>query len=585
MPENLQQLGISPGFHCFLENLSALAGRKDRIPFIGREKEIEAVMESLLRKLKNNLLLIGKPGVGKTALITEIASRINTGKVPRFLQQKVILELSMDAFLYSRESVDVLIKDFEKLFSEIKQQPDKIILFLDEMQLQSVVGTNRGDEFRQLQTMLKSVIANRELNIIAATTPENYFKYIKYDEILSLNFSPVFIDEPDEKEMRIILRGVKKYFEKYYSLHIEETLFDRIYVLARHFIPHRAFPHKAIDLLDLSCSKSSLRGQKELKENFIYKSVSDISKLRMGIVKLDPYEHSRGLHENLKKRVVNQTQALAEISRIIKLSRLETDLYNARPEGIFLFLGATGVGKSFLALKIAEYLFGNENKLRTIDLQHYKKPRDIRKLIGDSGSLPGSLIQEVESHPFSVILFENIYQAHSLVLGFLGKVLSQGYVIDAFGKKHFLTNIIFILNLTRIGEEKRGKRIGFVKSDSRSASIVIPARIMNVLDWVDEIIEFVPLSSNHLKKIIAEKITVLKGTLEKKYDVHLFFDETVLNTVTGMAVKDGNYGHSVGKIIERQIRIKLLDLITKGDKKMTVRVKVVEGKFKFTVKK
>jgi ATP-dependent Clp protease ATP-binding subunit ClpA len=581
----LQQLGISPEFHCFLENLSELAGREDRIPFIGREKEIEAVMESLLRKLKNNLLLIGKPGVGKTALITEIASRINIEKVPRFLHQKVILELSMDAFLYSRESVDVLIKDFEKFFSEIKRQRDKIILFLDEMQLQSVVGTNRGDEFRQLQSLLKSVIANRELNIIAATTPENYFKYIKYDEILSLNFSPVFINEPDEKEMRILLKGVKTYFEKYYSLHIKETLFDRIYVLARDFIPHRAFPHKAIDLLDLSCSKSSLKDKKELNENFIYKSVSDISKLRMGIVKLDPYEHSRGLHNNLKKRVVNQTGALAEISRIIKLSRLETDLNDARPEGIFLFLGATGVGKSFLALKIAEYLFGDENKLRTIDLQYYKKSRDIRKLIGDTGSLYGSLIQEVEQHPFSVILFENIGQAHSLVLGFLGKALSQGYIIDAFGKKHFLTNIIFVLNLTRIGEEKKGKRIGFVKPDSRSTSIVIPAKIMNVLDWVDEIIEFTPLSSDHLKRITADKIAGLKTVLEKKYDVRLFFDDTVLNTIAGMAVKDGRFGHSVGRIIERHIRIKLLDLITGGDKMMNIQVKAAAGKFKFTKKK
>jgi ATP-dependent Clp protease ATP-binding subunit ClpC len=585
MPENLNQLGISPGFHGFLENLSELAGRRDRIPFIGREKEIEAVMESLQRKLKNNLVLIGKPGVGKTALITEIASRIKSENVPRFFRKKVILELSMDTFVYSRKSVDVLLKDFETFFSEIRAQSDRIILFLDEMQLHSVVGTNRGDEFRQLQSLLKSIIANRELNIIAATTPENYFKYIKHDEILSMNFSPVFINEPDEKEMRIILAGVKTYFEKYYSIHIDESLFDRLVVLARDFIPHRAFPHKAIDLLDMSCSKSSLRGKNELKENLIYKSVSDISKLRMGIVKRNPYEHSRNMHNYLKKKVVNQTEALAEISRIIKLSRLETDLREARPEGIFLFLGATGVGKSFLASRIAEYLYGDENKLRPIDLQHYNKPGDIRKLIGDTGSRPGYLVQEVENHPFSVILFENIAQAHPLVLGFLGRILGQGYLIDAFGKKHFLSRINFILNLTRIGEEKTGKRIGFVKPDSRSASIMIPAKIMNVLDWVDEIIEFVPLSSDHLKTIINEKITVLKTMLENKYNARLVFDKSVLNTITAMAVKDGRFGHSVGRIIERQIRIKLLDLITGDDEKKTIQIKASAGKFTFTEKK
>ena len=584
MPENLEQLEISPEFHRFLENLSEIADQGDRIPFIRREKEIEAVMESLLRKLKNNLLLIGKPGVGKTALITEIASRINTGNVPRYLKQKVILELSMNTFLYSRESVDVLIKDFEKLFSEIKKYREKIILFLDEMQLQSVMGTNRGDEFLQMQSLLKSLLANRELNIIAATTPENYFKYIKHDEILSLSFSLVFINEPDEKDMLVILKGVKSYFEKYYALHIEEKLFDKIYFLARNFIPHRAFPHKAIDLLDLSCSKSSLKGKKELRENDIYKSVSDISKLRMGIVKLDPYMHSRGIHDQLKKKVVNQTEALAEISRIIKLSRLETELNVTRPEGIFLFLGATGVGKSYLASRIAEYLFGDESKLRTIDLLDYKKPEDIRKLIGDTRLAPGVLVQEVESHPFSVILFEHIGQAHSLVLAFLGKVLSQGYIIDAFGKKHYLTNIIFVLNLTRIGEEKKGKKIGFVKSDTRSKSIVIPSKIMNVLDWVDEIIEFVPLTREHLKQIAAEKINRLKTVLVKKYHTRLFVGEPVLNTIAGMAVRDGHYGHSVGSIIERKIRIKLMDLITRGDNKMGIEIKTVAGKFKFELK-
>ncbi|MCK4943433.1 MAG: ATP-dependent Clp protease ATP-binding subunit [Candidatus Aminicenantes bacterium] len=584
MPENLEQLEISPEFHRFLENLSEIAGQGDRIPFIRREKEIEAVMESLLRKLKNNLLLIGKPGVGKTALITEIASRINKGNVPRYLKQKVILELSMNTFLYSRESIDVLIKDFEKLFSEIKKYREKIILFLDEMQIQSVMGTNRGDEFMQMQILLKSLLATRELNIIAATTPENYFKYIKHDEILSLSFSLVFINEPDEKEMLVILKGVKSYFEKYYALHIEEKLFDKIYFLARNFIPHRAFPHKAIDLLDLSCSKSSLKGKEELRENDIYKSVSDISKLRMGIVKLDPYLHSRGIHEQLKKKVVNQTEALAEISRIIKLSRLETELNDTRPEGIFLFLGATGVGKSYLASKIAEYLFGDESKLRTIDLLDYKKPGDIRKLIGDTRLAPGVLVQEVENHPFSVILFEHIGHAHSMVLAFLGKVLSQGYIIDAFGKKHYLTNIIFVLNLTRIGEEKKGKKIGFVKSDTRSKSIVIPSKIMNVLDWVDEIIEFVPLTREHLKQIAAEKINRLKTVLMKKYHTRLFVGEPVLNTIAGMAVRDGHYGHSVGSIIERKIRIKLLDLITTGDKKMGIEIKTVAGKFKFELK-
>ncbi len=585
MPEDLDKLNISPEFHSFLNNLSVIAEQEDRIPFIGREKEIEAVMESLLRKLKNNLLLIGKPGVGKTALITEIAARINKGQVPGFLKQKIILELSMNTFLYSRESTEILFKDFERLFSDIKKNKDKIIFFLDEMQMQSVVGTDRGDEYRQIQSLLKSYLSKRGLSIIAATTPENYFKYIKNDKLLSLSFSPVFINEPSEKEMLFILRGVKSYFEKYYSIRIRVDVFDKIYYLAQRFIPHRAFPHKAVDLLDMACSKSSLKGKDELSENFIYRSVSDISKLRLGIVKLDPDKHYRGIYDYLKKKVVNQMEALSEISRIIKLSRLETDINDARPEGIFLFLGATGVGKSFIAQKVAEYLFGNEKKLRIIDLKYYKKPGDIRKLIGDSRSIPGELVQEVEDHPFSVVLFENIAEAHSLVLAFLGKVLSRGYIVDPFGKKHHLSNIIFILNLTRIGEEKKGRKIGFVRSDKKSKTIVIPSKIMNVLDWVDEIIEFVPLLKDHLKEIARKKINNLIKEIRKKYNTAIEINDNVFNYIAAKALKDGSFAHSVGRIIEREIRIRLLDLISKGDKKKQVEVSMVSQKINLKVRK
>jgi len=585
MKKNLTELNVSKEFFSFLDNLSEKAEKKDRIPFIGRKKEIEAVMESLLRKFKNNLLLIGKPGVGKTALITEIASRINKGKVPKFLQDKIILELSMNAFLYSRDSVKNLIQDFEQLIAEIKKSKDRIILFLDEMQMQSIVGTGKGDQFGQIQSLLKSHIANRELSIIAATTPENYYKFIKNDEILSQFFSPILVDEPSKKEMLKILKGVKLYFENYYSLKIPENLFEKIYFLAQKFIPHRAFPHKAIDLLDVSCSKVSLTKARQLSINFVYKSVGGISKLPNEIVKKDPYKHSKGILSYLRSKIVNQENALEEIARIIKLSRLETDIENTRPEGIFLFLGPTGVGKSFIAKKIAEYLFGSEEKLRIINLGEFKRPEDIRKLIGNNKSNPGILIQEVENHPFSVILFENINQAHSLILSFLGKVLSKGNIIDAFGKKYPLSNIIFILNLTRIGEEKKESSIGFIKGDKLTDKIIIPAKIMNVLDWVDEIIEFSILSENQLKRIAEEKLKNLKREIKKKYQIEVFVSNQALNMIARRAHQEGGFAHSVGEIIEREIRIKVLDLITKKSTERKIEVDSDTKKIKLNILK
>jgi len=586
MTDSLEKLNISKSFYPFLDNLSKAAEIEDRIPFIGREREIEAVMETLLRKLKNNLLLIGNPGVGKTALITEVASRIKKEKTPPILRNKIILELSMNTFIYSRDSIESLIKDFEMLFSEIKQNRDKIILFLDEMQMQSIVAFNKKNQYNQIQNLLKSYITSRELNIIAATTPENYYKFIKGDEALSLKFSPILLNEPNEKEMLKILYGVKPYFEKYYSLKIPENLFEKIYSLSKSFIPHRAFPHKAIDLLDISCSKASLKKEIELNPDYLYQSVSSISKLPYEIVKRDPQEHCRGILDFLKKNVVNQRNALEETARIIKLSRLsrlEDNVINTKPEGIFLFLGPTGVGKSYVSSKIAAYLFGMDSKLRVIDLIDYKNPDDIKKLIVDDKSNPGVLIQEVENHPFSVILFENIENVHSSILYFLGKVLNKGEIIDAFGKKHYLSNIIFILSLTSIGETRKESHIGFVKGNRISNEVIVPLKIMNMLDWVDEIIEFSPLTKDHLRLIATQRIDELKYEMSKKYNIALHINKDVGEVISHKALQSGSYAYSVVDIIGKEIKTKILDFVDKDNKGIKLKVGIKSNKIKIKI--
>jgi len=567
MNKPFDRFNISSKYHPFLENLSENAGKDDRMPFIGREKELEAVMETLLRRLKNNLLLVGEPGVGKTALITELAARINKKMVPPALRGRTILEFSMNMFLYSRDSVEILVKDLEKLFSQIKRHKDKIILFLDEMQVSSVSisasapGTkNRLDP---VQNLLKSYVANRELSIIAATTPENYYKSIKSDEIFSLNFCPVLLDEPGEPEMLDILKGIKPYFENYYSLRIPGGLFGKMVFLLQRFIPHRAFPHKAVDLLDMACSRASLKQRQALSIDIIYQSISDISRLPLHIVKTDPREHRKKIHEFLEKHVVNQVSAMEELSRIIRLSGLETHIDKTRPAGIFLFLGPAGVGKSYVAGKIAQYLFGSEEKLRVIDLRDSKNPGDFQKLIGDDPSTPGALTREVDHHPFSVILFENIGEAHASVLGSLGTILTKGQIIDTSGKKHFISNTIFILSLTSIGEEKAGSQIGFVKGDFISREIVIHPKIMDVLDWMDEIIEFSPLSADHLKQVAGKKMKALKDEIKKKYDSEVIVGENVFNAISQESLLEGGFAHTVLEKIERKIKIKLLDLITK----------------------
>jgi ATP-dependent Clp protease ATP-binding subunit ClpA len=519
MSNHLKELNISSPFHPFLEDLSDQAERDDRIPFIGREKEIDAIMETLLRRLKHNLLLIGKSGVGKTALITEVASRINQQNVPRALKGKIVLEFSLNRFFYSRNTSEALLSDLEQLFSELLKQKDKVILFLDEMHLQSLPDEDKKSRQKEVQNLLKSYVANRELNIIAAATPETYYKSIKSDEVMSLNFCPLVIGEPGEPEMMEILKGVTPYFEQYYSLKIPARLFKKIIFLLEKFTPHRAFPHKAIDLIDMCCSRASLKQNENLSLDIIYRSISAISRLPLDIVKTDPAEHRMNIRGYLEKEVVNQRDALAEISRIIKLTGMKDEINRSRPEGIFLFLGPAGVGKSYVARQIAHYLFGGRDKMRVIDIQDYEAPEDFKKLISDDKADPGILVREVDQHPFSVILFENIGDAHEEVLDCLGQTITKGEIIDAAGKKH------------------------------------------SVLDWVDEIIEFEPLSEEHLEQIAGHKVSDIRSEIKSKYNSEVNVDEAVLDALSKESLQEGGFAHMVSELIERRIKIRLLDLI------------------------
>jgi len=436
MNNNFKKLNISERFFPFLEDLSEQAREDGRIPFVGRERELEAVMETLLRKLKSNLLLVGKPGVGKTALITELAARINSGNVHQSLKNKVIFELSMNRFFFKGENSDHLIKEFEELFDELLQNGDKIILFLNEMEIESITGKDGVGNSSGIQNLLKSYFINRDMKMIGATTPNYYYGFMKSDDFLSMNFSTVFLEEPGQNEVMDILSGISGYFEDYYSVKIKKSILKKIFELSGRFVPSRYFPGKGVELLDSSCSKASVKGEKELKVEHIYKSLSDITKLPPEIIRLDPVKHASGILSYLRKKIVNQSPALEEVSRIIKLSRFEADKSGKKAEGIFLFLGPPGVGKSYVAGEIAEYLFGSRDKLRVIDLSKYKKPEDAVKLVSGPDGGIGMLIREFELHPFSVIFFENIDKTHSSTLSLLKEILGKGEVIDHTGKKY-----------------------------------------------------------------------------------------------------------------------------------------------------
>jgi ATP-dependent Clp protease ATP-binding subunit ClpA len=581
---SLLDLGISPEFHPFFSHLSDLARKKDRMPFIGREKEIEAVLETLLRKLKKNIILVGNPGVGKTALITELAKRINGNRVPDSLRGTIVLELALNSFLFSRKSGGLLAKDFEKLLAQVIANQGKVILFLDELQLHAMAGGAKPGKKNQVLELLKTHFAARDLTIITAATPEDYYQYFKSDEVIAANFSAILLNEPEKKEMLGMLAGVRAHFERYYGLRIPPALFESIYTFAQRFIPSRAFPDKAIELLDMACSKACLKKARVLTVPFIHQSIAGISRLPIGIVQLDPLLHYRTLLDYLKETSVDQASALEEIARIIKLSKLDTTVHALEPQGIFLFLGPSGSGKSFVAARIAAYLFGSVEKLRVIDLADFKKAEDIARLIGGGGTgSTGVLIREIENHPFSVLFLENIDDAHPAILYFLGKTLAKGVIVDDLGKKHFLASIIVILSLSAIGEEKKDAPIGFVNGGAGKGTLIIEPKIMNVLDWVDEIIRFVPLSRENLAAIARIHLDELRRELLRRHGCRLTIDPGLLQAVGEAALGSGRYAHAVTEFIEREIRIPVMDMVTRTDAKLRLRIAIEKKRVRIDV--
>jgi len=577
---------ISERFLPYVHNLSEIADRDDRMPFIGRAQELEAVIETLQRRLKRNVVLVGRPGVGKTALITELAARINRGECPANLHGKVILELAVNSLFFSSGSLEQAAKEFERFFAEVLAQRDRVILFLDELQIPTAaLPGGRPPQLARVQALIRSHLAGRDIQMIAAATPEEYLRNIQLDEMLSSSLSAVNLLEPTVEEMCDILSGICPFFGRYYSIEIPRALFDPLLRLAARFVPHRAFPDKAIELLDIACSKASLKGHKVLAQDYVEATVAETSHLPIEIVRVDPEGRVRELEGFLQSTTINQRAALAEIARIFRLSMLRKDDPPGRPGGVFLFLGPAGTGKSYVAQRMAEFLFGSEEKLRLIDLSGLTRATDAARLVqGDSPDAKGTLIQQIYQHPFAVILFEGLETAHPQVLTFLGKALRAGEIVDAFGKRHPLSSLIFILSLTGIGEEREEPaQVGFLAGE-KPPQLFIPPKFVDLLEWVDEVIEFVPLSRDHLKQLAMLQVDRLREEVQGTFSCQLEVTPAVVDLVLRESAQAGEFARSVNQFVEREIRRPVMDRLVAcpGGKALHVvtsggRVKVVDG--------
>ena len=512
----------------YARDLTALAQQNAFDPLVGRDLEVERIIQILSRRTKNNPILLGEPGVGKTAIVEGLAQRIVEGGVPLFLAQRKILALDLSLIVAGTKYRGQFEERLKGILKELKENQD-LIVFIDE--IHSLIGAGSAEGSLDAANILKPALSRGEIACIGATTLKEYRKYIEKDRSLLRRFQAITVAPPDEEETLRILEGVRERYETFHRVRYTADAIKAAVYQANRYIPDRFFPDKAIDILDEAGAKVKLRKTADTQnlrrlENEIKQIVKEMKKAisekdferavflrereieikeeieRTKTTALDdgaPVEVTRGdveeiisswtgipvtalqmeeadklrhMEESLKKRVIGQDRSLEAISRAIRRSRLGVKNPN-RPMGSFIFLGPSGVGKTEAARQLAEFLFNNQKALVRFDMSEYMEKHAVSKLIGSPPGYVGheeggQLTERIRRQPYSVILLDEIEKAHPDIANLLLQILEDGQLTDAYGNVVDFKNTLIIMT-SNVGTKflVTGSRMGF--GDSKNA--------------------------------------------------------------------------------------------------------------------
>ena len=518
----------TPTLNSFSRDLTKLAREGKLDPVIGRESEIQRVVQILSRRTKNNPCLIGEPGVGKTAVVEGLAQMIAGGNVPETIADRRVMTLDLSGMVAGSKYRGEFEERIKKVISEVTEDGN-VLLFLDE--IHTIIGAGGAEGAIDASNILKPSLARGEIQLIGATTREEYRKYIEKDAALERRFQPVVVEEPTEEQSIAILKGLRPKYEEHHKVTITDEALVAAVRLSSRYINDRFLPDKAIDLIDEAASKirlttyvepaeiksltediEKLEIQKEQAiKNEAYEKAGDIKKrqqkkrekiekirekwqkektsrkltvgegeiadvvsgwTKIPVRKLaeEESERLRKLESILHERVVGQEEAVTAVAKAIRRGRVGLK-DPKRPIGSFLFLGPTGVGKTELCKALAEAMFGTENALIRVDMSEYMEKHSVSKMIGSPPGYVGyeeggQLSEKVRRNPYSVILFDEIEKAHPDVVNILLQVLDDGHITDAQGRKIDFKNTVLIMT-SNAGAENiiSPKRLGFASND------------------------------------------------------------------------------------------------------------------------
>ena len=574
----------------FTTNLNAKVSQGKIDPVIGRQEELETICLSLGRRLKNNFLLVGDPGVGKTAIAEGLAYRIVNKVVPKFLEDYSVYNLDIGSMLAGSKYRGDFEERFKLVMSAIKKQ-GKTIVFIDEAHMMNGAGAGGGNSSNDLANMLKPALGKGDIKVVASTTWDEYRKYFEKDRALMRRFQRVSVDEPDKQTSNDILKGIKKYYEEFHDVLITDEAIEESIKLSVKYMTDKKLPDKAIDLIDLACSRFNLKDE-EVEEKIV--SPEEIKFELAKVVNLPPEQiqqketnNLNQLNKNLKLNVYGQDNAIDEI--VDKILVAQAGLKSEdKPIGSFVFMGPTGVGKTELAKQLAKHLSIN---LARFDMSEYQEKHSVSKLIGSPPGYvghdehSGQLINKLQEHPNCVLLLDEVEKAHPDISQILLQLMDNGKVTGSDGKEADARNCILILT-TNLGAEQAEKNtIGFNQEldmdygDEEFKRFFAP-EFRNRLDGV---VVFGKLDKPIMLKIVGKFLVELRNMLTER-NVKCEITDSALDHLVDNGFDSKMGARPMQRYIDKNIKRPLSKMLLFGELKDggTVKIDVADSSITLT---
>ena len=628
----------------FGTNLTLKAKNNQLDMVIGRDKELERVIQILNRRTKNNPCLVGEPGVGKTAIAQGLAIKIANGNVPAKLLNKEVYLLDMTAVIAGTQFRGQFESRMKSIIDECKNCGN-IILVIDE--IHNIIGAGDAERSMNAADILKPSLSNGEIQLIGTTTLKEYRKYIEKDSALERRFQQVLVEEPSVTDSVNILDGIKKYYEDFHKVKISTDVIKQAVIMSEKYIHDRFLPDKAIDVLDEACSEINLNNKDLYELEILKNELQDVQaekaeaaqadstedyqkaaelKMRecklqeqidalnksMKVVSLTTQDIANvierwtkipvkkiteeetqkllNLEQNLHKRVIGQDEAVKSVSRAIRRNRAGLKTTKRPPS--FIFVGPTGVGKTELAKSLAYEMFGDENSIIRVDMSEYMESHSTAKLIGSPPGYvgyddAGQLTEKVKRKPYSIVLFDEIEKAHPDVFNLLLQVLDDGRLTDSQGNTVSFENTIIIMT-SNVGSNLNTNSIGFNNNETAINNKVLDSLKETFrpefLNRIDEIVSFKSLTNIELLQIVDLMLQNTNKALQDK-DIIMNISDSAKNFLLEKGT-DLKYGaRPLRRAIQRYVEDELSDLILKSDLKngQTVNIDCINNELSFVV--